>query len=191
MMTNEGRPTQLWERGAECTLHLLPTCFWTISTPLGILKRDPAHKKLNRVIAPASECILVWAELWKGWAGASFPGCLVWKRGYQPTGNWTVRVSSWGREKVDNDCTCLTNCYNHIIVHTSFLHSKPLYSRGFQIPQWEHSSVAWALGFKICIPELEPTWGWGNFFATVGLGGLCQHNFGNNGYQKALSIMRE
>jgi len=25
----------------------------------------------------------------------------------------------------------------------------------------------------------------------LGLGGLCRHNFGNNGYQKALSIMRE
>ena len=25
----------------------------------------------------------------------------------------------------------------------------------------------------------------------IGLGGLCWHNFGNNRYQKALSIMRE
>ena len=50
MMTNEGSSTQLWEWGAECTLHLLSTCFCAISNPLGLLKRDPTHKKLNRVI---------------------------------------------------------------------------------------------------------------------------------------------
>ena len=50
MMTNETSSTQLWERGAECTLHLLSTCFCTISNPLGLLKRDPTYKKLNRVI---------------------------------------------------------------------------------------------------------------------------------------------
>ena len=118
MMTNEGSSTQLWEWGAECTLHLLSTCFCAISNPLGLLKQDPTHKKLNWVIAPASKCIHVWPELWKGWAGAR------------------------------DDCTCLTNCNNHIIVHTSFVHSKPLYLRGVLNFPVGASSVAWLWGSK-------------------------------------------
>jgi len=116
--------------------------------PTGFTEMRPNPQKTEPSDCLASEYILVWAEFWKGWAWVSFPGCLVWKRGYQPKGNWTVRVSLWGGAKDDKDWTCLTNCNNHIIVHTSFLHSKPLYSRGFQISPGEHSSVAWLWGSK-------------------------------------------
>ena len=56
----------------------------------------------NWTDCPASECILVNCEgihvrpeFWNGWGGA----------------------------KDDKDCNCLTNCNNHTILHTSFVHS--------------------------------------------------------------------
>ena len=48
--------------------HVWPTSL--IPRLFGVGTRLPTHRKLNQVIAPASECIHVWPELWKGWAGA-------------------------------------------------------------------------------------------------------------------------
>ena len=64
MMTNEGRSTQLWQPGAECTLHL--SMFLYNLQPTGFVPRTfhtaTNHQETEQRVAPASEGILMLPE---------------------------------------------------------------------------------------------------------------------------------